>query len=80
MPRRLRGRAIIAWHGPILVDQGLNEASLAAQLHLNELEQAAASSGQNLTLRCQTGYDHSYWFIQSFVKNHVAHHARHLLD
>ena len=79
MPRRLRGRATIAWHVPILGDQGLDEASLAVQLHLDELRHAAASSGQDLTLRCQTGYDRSFRFIQSLIKNHVAHHARHLL-
>lgn len=65
--------------GLILVDQGQDEAFLAVQLHPEELEQAAASSVQDLTLLCPPGYDHSYCFIQSFIKNHVAHHARHLL-
>jgi len=40
------------------------------------LEQAAAASGQDLTLRMQPGYDHSYWFIQTFMADHMAHHAR----
>ena len=34
--------------------------------------------GQALTLRRQPGYDHSYWFIQSFIADHLAHHAREL--
>ena len=40
------------------------------------LEAAAKDSGQKLTLRRHDGYDHSYWFIQSFVADHIAHHAR----
>jgi S-formylglutathione hydrolase len=68
-----------AYPGPILVDQGLDDQFLAEQLHPEALEQAAAVSGQELTLRRQEGYDHSYWFIQSFMADHLAHHARQLL-
>lgn len=68
-----------AYPGPILVDQGLSDQFLAEQLHPEALEQAAAASGQALTLRRQEGYDHSYWFIQSFMPDHLAHHARELL-
>ncbi len=64
--------------GPILVDQGQDDQFLASQLHPEALEQAAAASGQELTLRRQPG-DHSYWFIQTFVADHLAHHARQLL-
>ncbi len=64
--------------GPILVDQGQEDQFLASQLHPEALEQAAAASGQELTLRRQPG-DHSYWFIQSFIPDHIAHHARQLL-
>ncbi len=64
--------------GPILVDQGQDDQFLANQLHPEALEQAAAASGQELTLRRQPG-DHSYWFIQTFVADHLAHHARQLL-
>ena len=39
---------------------------------------AATASGQKLRLRRHEGYDHSYWFIQSFVADHLAHHARQL--
>ena len=62
--------------GPILVDQGLSDQFLDSQLRPERLEQAAAQSGQDLTLRRHEGYDHSYWFIQSFMADHIAHHAR----
>ena len=64
----------------ILVDQGLDDQFLAAQLHPETLEEAAEVSGQRLTLRRHTGYDHSYWFIQSFMEDHINHHARALKD
>ena len=67
-----------AYSGPILVDQGLADQFLAEQLHPEALEAAAAESGQQLTLRRHDGYDHSYWFIQSFMGQHIAHHARQL--
>ena len=62
--------------GPILVDQGLSDQFLDSQLQPERLEQAAATSGQDLILRRHEGYDHSYWFIQSFMADHIAHHAR----
>jgi S-formylglutathione hydrolase len=64
--------------GLILIDQGDKDQFLAQQLRPEQLETAAAASGQALTLRRQPGYDHSYWFIQSFVADHLAHHAREL--
>lgn len=60
----------------ILVDQGLEDQFLREQLHPEALEAAAAASGQKLTLRRHPGYDHSYWFIQSFIEDHMNHHAR----
>ena len=65
--------------GPILVDQGQDDQFLTSQLHPEALEDAAAASGQELMLRRQPG-DHSYWFIQSFIPDHIAHHARQLLE
>jgi S-formylglutathione hydrolase len=62
----------------ILVDQGLADKFLAEQLKPELLEAAAAASGQKLTLRRHAGYDHGYYFIQSFVADHLAHHARQL--
>ena len=64
--------------GPILVDQGRDDQFLQGQLHPQALQEAAAASGQALTLRMQPG-DHSYWLIQTFVPDHIAHHAEQLL-
>ena len=66
--------------GPVLVDQGLADQFLVEQLHPEALEAAAAASGQALTLRLHRGYDHSYWFIQSFMRDHLDHHAQQLLE
>jgi S-formylglutathione hydrolase len=60
----------------ILVDQGQADQFLVEQLQPQALEAAAAVSGQKLTVRRHDGYDHSYWFIQSFVADHLAHHAK----
>jgi S-formylglutathione hydrolase len=65
--------------GLILVDQGLADNFLENQLHPQALEAAAAVSGQKLKLRRQAGYDHSYWFIQTFIDDHLQHHAQALL-
>ena len=64
--------------GPILVDQGMADQFLAVQLKPEALEAAAAASGQALTLRRHDGYDHSYWFIQTVMADHLAHHASEL--
>ena len=61
---------------PILVDQGLDDGFLAAQLHPHLFEEACAAAGQPLQLRRHPGYDHGYYFIQTFIADHVAHHAR----
>jgi S-formylglutathione hydrolase len=66
------------WPGPILVDQGTDDQFLAEQLHPEALEAAAAASRQALTVRRQPGYDHSYWFIQTFMADHIAHHSQQL--
>ena len=67
-----------AFPGEILVDQGLRDQFLANQLHPEALEAAAAASGQRLTLRRHDAYDHSYWFIATFVADHLAWHAERL--
>lgn len=64
--------------GDILVDQGLTDQFLATQLRPETLEAAAAASGQALTVRRHEGYDHSYWFIETFVGDHLAWHAERL--
>ena len=63
----------------ILVDQGLADKFLHEQQLLPEaLETACAQVGQPLTLRRQAGYDHGYYFIQSFIDDHLRHHAQQL--
>ena len=62
-------------HG-ILVDQGLDDKFLAEQLMPERFEEACARVSQPLTLRRHAGYDHSYYFIASFVADHLRHHAR----
>ncbi|MDR3415566.1 MAG: S-formylglutathione hydrolase [Nevskia sp.] len=64
-----------AWPGEILVDQGEADQFLREQLRPEALEAAAAESGQKLRLRRHAGYDHSYWFVQTFVADHLRHHA-----
>jgi S-formylglutathione hydrolase len=61
--------------GTLLVDQGTHDKFLCDQLRPELLEAACAASGQALSLRMHEGYDHSYYFIASFVEEHIAHHA-----
>jgi len=62
----------------ILVDQGDADGFLTDQLKPELLEAACASAGIDLTLRMQAGYDHSYYFISTFLADHVAWHATRL--
>jgi len=64
---------------PILVDQGDADQFLATQLRPEALQAAASRAGHPLTLRMQPGYDHSYFFIATFVDDHLRHHADALL-
>ncbi len=59
----------------ILVDQGLDDQFLDEQLHPEHLEAAAAGTGQQVRVRRHEGYDHSYYFISTFMGDHIAHHA-----
>ncbi len=60
----------------ILVDQGTADGFLEEQLRPELLREACEAAGQPLNLRMQEGYDHSYYFIASFIGDHIAHHAR----
>ncbi len=60
---------------PLLVDQGGADEFLAGQLKPELLQAACEAAGHPLTLRLHPGYDHSYYFIASFLGEHVAHHA-----
>jgi S-formylglutathione hydrolase len=60
---------------PILIDQGMADPYLKEQLLLDIFEQACLASGQPLMLRRQAGYDHGYYFISTFIEDHLRHHA-----
>jgi S-formylglutathione hydrolase len=62
----------------LLVDQGAADSFLETQLKPELLEQACARAGIPLTLRRQQGYDHSYFFIGSFIEDHLRWHAERL--
>ena len=61
---------------PLLVDQGGGDEFLDTQLQPQWLQAACTAAGHPLTLRLQPGYDHSYYFISSFIGEHIAHHAK----
>lgn len=63
---------------PLLIDQGDADPWLATQLHPDRLQAAAARCGYPLVLRMQPGYDHGYYFVGSFIGEHLAFHAEHL--
>lgn len=62
--------------GTLLIDQGEDDKFLARQLRPELLEQACRRAGQPLSLRRHPGYDHSYYFIQTFMADQLEHHAR----
>ena len=59
----------------LFVDQGADDGFLAEQLRPELLEQACEAAGHPLRLRRQAGYDHSYYFISTFIGEHIAFHA-----
>ena len=61
---------------PILIDQGTDDPFLQEQLRPELLKAACAAAGQPLELRLQPGYDHSYYFIATFIGEHIGWHAR----
>ncbi len=62
----------------ILIDQGDADSFLTDQLKPELLQAAADAAGQKVTIRMQPGYDHSYFFMTSFIADHIAFHARRL--
>jgi S-formylglutathione hydrolase len=72
----MAAQATPPYPGGILIDQGLADKFLLENQLLPEVfEAACAQVGQPLTLRRQPGYDHGYYFIQTFMADHLAHHA-----
>ncbi|GJN16776.1 hypothetical protein PR202_gb03797 [Eleusine coracana subsp. coracana] len=63
---------------PILIDQGEDDNFLGEQLLPRNFEEACRAVGAPLILRMQPGYDHSYFFIATFIDDHIAHHAQFL--
>jgi S-formylglutathione hydrolase len=67
------------FHSAILIDQGMSDRFLSEQLKPEIFEHACAKAGQPLLLRRQEGYDHSYYFIATFIEDHIRHHAQALV-
>ena len=61
---------------PLLIDQGGDDNFLAEQLRPELLREACEAANHPIELRMRPGYDHSYYFIASFIGEHIAHHAR----
>ena len=80
--REYDATALIAdrgWRGPaLLIDQGTSDPFIESQLKPELLRQACEHAGVALDLRLRDGYDHSYFFIATFIEEHLRFHARHL--
>ncbi len=68
-------RSGISHPNPILIDQGSEDQFLAKELLTDDIVKAAEGLGQKLSVRYQEGYDHSYYFIATFVRDHIRFHA-----
>ena len=62
----------------ILIDQGTEDVLLEEQLKPDILIKAAENSAQKITLNMRQGFDHSYYFITSFIEDHVNFHSHYL--
>ena len=74
----MAARHTAPYPGGILIDQGLADKFLSEQLNPHLFEAACARAGQALQLRWHAGYDHGYYFISTFMADHLNHHARQL--
>ncbi|MCT7307424.1 S-formylglutathione hydrolase [Ralstonia wenshanensis] len=72
---QLMRQASCPFPGGILIDQGEADKFLAEQLYPDDFAAACAAAGQPLQLRRHPGYDHGYYFIESFIEDHLLHHA-----
>ncbi len=75
----MENQPVAPYPAGILIDQGLDDKFLAEQLHPHLFEAACEAAGQPLTLRRHEGYDHGYYFVQTFMDEHLRHHARQLM-
>jgi S-formylglutathione hydrolase len=71
----IQGHSLAPFKNGILIDQGLADKFLVEQLHPDLFANACAQVKQPLSLRKHTGYDHGYFFVTSFIADHLAHHA-----
>ena len=71
----MQNQPLAPYPAGLLIDQGLADKFLPTQLHPELFEEACQTIGQPLTLRRHAGYDHGYYFIQSFMADHLVHHA-----
>ncbi|KWF94605.1 S-formylglutathione hydrolase [Burkholderia cepacia] len=72
-------RAARRFEEGILIDQGLADQFLAQQLNPEVFKAACKTANQPITLRWHEGYDHGFFFVQSFIEDHIRHHAGILL-
>src|SRR5690606_40182283 len=75
----MRAQSSVPYPDGILIDQGMDDRFLSEQLYPEAFEAACAQAGQPLELRRHQGYDHGYYFIASFMEDHLRFHARALL-
>jgi S-formylglutathione hydrolase len=75
----MAAQSVVPYPDGILIDQGLADKYLEDQLNPHLLEAACERIHQPLTLRRHAGYDHGYYFISTFMADHLAHHAAALL-
>lgn len=68
------------YNRPILIDQGTADPFLEKQLQPKVFEEACAAVAQPLSLRFQAGYNHNYYFIATFIEDHIRHHATALYE
>lgn len=68
----------VSTYDDILIDVGLADGFLENQLQPDALQAACDIVGQRVTIRKHDGYDHSYFFISTFVEDHIKFHAHHL--
>lgn len=74
----LMGKAVTPFPAGILIDQGLADNFLAEQLYPDVFEQACVNARQPLQLRRHEGFDHGYYFISTFIDDHIRFHAQQL--
>ena len=75
----MQSQASVPYPQGILIDQGLADKFLAEQLLPHRFEEACLAIGQPLELRRHAGYDHGYFFISTFIEDHLAHHGKALI-